>query len=204
MPPASHVLDVGCASGYLGELLAAQHCTVVGIEVDGGAARTARSSGAYLAVHEIDLDDATGELPSGPFDVILCGDVLEHLRDPELALGRLVQLVATTGQIIVSLPNVAHVSLRLQLLAGRFQYTERGILDRTHLHLYTYRRARALVERAGLRVEHQLAGSNNFGNVLSFGPRPMRLLQGLLAYNIVLVTRPMSKDNHKGRVHADH
>lgn len=190
VPPGSRVLDVGCATGYLGGLLVAKGCTVVGIEAEREAVRVARTSGAYLAVHEIDLDDATASLPSGPFDVVLCADVLEHLRHPQRTLRLLCRIVTDDGRVIVSLPNIAHLSVRIALLAGRFRYVERGILDRTHLHFYTYDSARALVEEAGLRVESVLAGSNRFGEALSFGPRPVRQLRGLLAYNIVLVARP--------------
>lgn len=190
VPPGSRVLDVGCATGYLGELLAAQRCSVVGIDADHEAVAAARLSGAYLSVHEIDLDDPVANLPRSAFDIVLCADVLEHLRDPEGALRRLRRLVADDGRLVVSLPNVAHLSVRLGLLAGRFRYTQRGILDRTHLHFYTHDSAVALVNSVGLRVESVFAGSNRFGMALSFGPRPVRRLRGLLAYNIVLVAKP--------------
>ena len=199
--PGSRVLDVGCATGYLGELLAAKECVVVGIEADPEAARLARSSGAYQAVYEIDLDDATSSLPTGAFDVVLCADVLEHLRDPPGTLRRLHPMLAEDGQLVVSLPNVAHLSVRLQLLAGHFRYTERGILDRTHLHFYTYESARALIEGSGLRVESVFAGSNRFGDIVSFGPSPVRRLRGLLAFNIVLVARPTHRVSPDYRSH---
>jgi SAM-dependent methyltransferase len=190
VPAGSRVLDVGCASGYLGEQLSIQGCTVVGIEADPEAAAAARNTGSYRRVYEMDLNDGASPLPAGPFDVVLCADVLEHLCDPTRALVRLWPLVAPTGFLIASLPNVAHFTMRAQLLAGRFKYTERGILDRTHLHLYTYDSARGLLQAAGFRLLSELAGSNRFGNALSFGPRPIRWLRGLLAYNIVLVAQP--------------
>src|SRR5438105_4996346 len=86
------------------------------------SAGAARFSGAYEAVHQIDLDDLSASLPSPPFDVVLCGDVLEHLRDPAGSLRRLSQLLADHGRVIVSLPNVAHLSIRFALLLGRFRY----------------------------------------------------------------------------------
>jgi len=190
VPTGSRVLDVGCASGYLGTQLSMRRCAIVGIEIDGRAAAVARDSGAYLEVHEIDLDDDASSLPVGPFDIVLCADVLEHLRDPERVLKRLRPLIAGTGSIVISLPNVAHVSVRARLMAGRFDYAERGILDRTHIHLYTYKSARALGRAAGFRLTAELAGSNRFGNALSFGPWPIRWLRSLLAYNIVLIAQP--------------
>jgi 2-polyprenyl-3-methyl-5-hydroxy-6-metoxy-1,4-benzoquinol methylase len=190
--PGRNVLDVGCASGYLGVLLAADGCTVVGVESDIEAAAVAKSSGAYQAVHTIDLDHAASSLPSGTFDVILCADVLEHLRQPEDVLRRLGPLLAAGGRFVISLPNVAHLSVRLELLTGRFRYADTGILDRTHLHFYTHESAQTLITAAGLRVESILSGSDHFGDMLSFGPRPVRWLRGLLAYNIVVVARSAS------------
>jgi SAM-dependent methyltransferase len=183
----------------MGELLVSRGCVAVGIEVDHEAAEAARHSGAYEFVSEVDLDDPTSSLPEGPFDVLLCADVLEHLRDPHEALVRLRSLIAPTGRLILSLPNVAHFTIRAQLLIGRFRYTERGILDETHLHLYTYQSARALVRGAGLRIDSEFAGSNRFGTALSYGPKALRRLRGLLAYNIVLVA---GSPNSRGwRIH---
>lgn len=189
VPRSTRVLDVGCASGYLGQLLAAQGCTVVGIERDAEQAQVARSSGAYVAVYENDLDDTMPTLPLNGFDVILCGDVLEHLREPVGSLTRLRALLAHSGLLVVSLPNIAHATVRLQLLVGRFRYTDRGILDRTHLHFYTHESARAFIDSAGFQVESVLSGSDRFGQLLSFGPNAIRRLRGLLAYNIIVVAR---------------
>ncbi|HEV2174916.1 MAG TPA: class I SAM-dependent methyltransferase, partial [Nitrospira sp.] len=189
IPPGSRVLDVGCASGYLGQLLAARQCTVYGIERDQAARKIARDTGSYVDVYNLDLEDDALQLPSAIFDVVLCADVLEHLRDPRRLLLQLRKHIAPSGAIIVSLPNIAHVSVRASLALGRFEYTSTGILDKTHFHLYTFSSARALLSGAGFRIDRELAGSNRFGEMLSFGPRPIRLLRGLLAYNIVLVAR---------------
>jgi 2-polyprenyl-3-methyl-5-hydroxy-6-metoxy-1,4-benzoquinol methylase len=189
VPSGSRVLDVGCASGYLGEALLAKDCTLVGIELNREAAAVARSSQAYEEIHELNLDNAHVALPPGPFDVVICADVIEHLSAPENALVRLCALLADGGRLILSVPNIAHITVRAQLLLGRFEYTNRGILDRTHLHFYTYRSAVDLIRVSGLEVDAILAGSNRFGSVLSFGPTPLRWLRGLLAYNIVLVAR---------------
>jgi 2-polyprenyl-3-methyl-5-hydroxy-6-metoxy-1,4-benzoquinol methylase/glycosyltransferase involved in cell wall biosynthesis len=189
VPENAHVLDVGCAAGYLGVDLQAKGCRVTGIELDPLYVAAARETAAYETVVELDLDDASAPLPEGPFDIALCADVLEHLRQPLETLRRLATLVRPGGQVLVSLPNVAHVSTRLRLLFGGFTYTETGTLDSTHLHLYTYRTARELVEAAGLTVTTTLAGSDHFGRLLSSGPAPARALRGLLAYNVVLVCR---------------
>lgn len=185
--PGTKVLDVGCATGYLGEALLDRGCQVWGVERDSSAARVAAR--LYDGVAEIDLDDAT-ELPwdRASFDVVLAADVLEHLRDARRAL-RLLRTYARPGAtFILSLPNVAHASIRLALLFGRFRYTESGILDRTHCSLFTFATARQLVDSSGLRVEHVFGGSDRFGRVLAL-PAVGNTLRGLLAYNIVLVAR---------------
>ena len=79
--------------------------------------------------------------------------MLEHLSDPLAALVALDGTLAAGGRVIASVPNVAHLWVRLQLLAGRFEYADRGILDRTHLRFFTRRTFIALLAQAGLAVE---------------------------------------------------
>ena len=85
-----------------------------------------------------------------PFDVVVCADVLEHLASPEALLARIHHWLHPEGILLVSIPNIANVSIRAALLFGRFRYTERGILDRSHLCFYTRSSARQLLD--GLRV----------------------------------------------------
>ena len=145
------VLDVGCSSGYLARPLVAAGCTVVGLEVDPDAAAVAREVCEDVLVGDVE----TMELPlePGSFDVVLCGDVLEHLRDPEAFLVRVRPFLRPAGRLVLTTPNVANWSMRLGLLAGRWRYTERGILDRTHTHLFTRRTLVETLERAGYRIE---------------------------------------------------
>lgn len=91
------------------------------------------------------------------YDVVVCADVLEHLAEPEALLPAIRGWLAPEGLLFVSLPNVANVTVRLSLLAGSFEYAERGILDRTHLRLYTRKSGRRLLEEAGFRVERTTA-----------------------------------------------
>jgi 2-polyprenyl-3-methyl-5-hydroxy-6-metoxy-1,4-benzoquinol methylase len=143
------VLDVGAAAGYLGALLAGDGHTVVGVERDPTAAALARRH--YAAFYECDIE-AIDRLPEPAFDVVIAGDVIEHLRDPIVGLRSLARLLAGEGRILMSVPNVAFVIVRLGLLFGRFEPAPRGILDATHLHFYTRRSVRHLVAEAGLRV----------------------------------------------------
>ena len=144
------VLDVGCSSGYLAAPLAAAGARVVGLELDPDAAEAART---YCA--EVLVGDVEGmEIPFEPasFDAIVCGDLVEHLRDPGTTLARLRPLLRHGGRLVLSTPNVANWAMRLSLLAGRWRYTERGILDRTHAHLFTRKTLTETVEAAGYRI----------------------------------------------------
>jgi 2-polyprenyl-3-methyl-5-hydroxy-6-metoxy-1,4-benzoquinol methylase len=144
------VLDVGCSSGYLARPLVARGCTVVGLELDPTAAEAAREVCEEVLVGDVE----TMELPfePGSFDVVLCGDLVEHLRDPEAFLSRVRPFLREHGRLVLTTPNVANWAMRLGLLAGRWRYTERGILDRTHTHLFTRATLVETLERAGYRV----------------------------------------------------
>jgi O-antigen biosynthesis protein len=147
---AEVVLDAGCSSGYLAERLQARGSRVYGVELDEDAAEQARRF--CEAVHVGDAE--TMDLPFEPdsFDAIVCGDLIEHLRDPRLFLERVRSLLRPGGRLVLSTPNVANWSIRVGLLFGRFRYTPRGILDRTHSHLFTRKTLIECLEAAGYRV----------------------------------------------------
>ena len=184
---AGRILDLGCASGALGAALKRrQGAEVVGIELDPGYARDAEDRLDRVVCADL---VAGLEEDLGTFDCVVAADVLEHLRDPEPVLRMLRRYVRPGGRLVVSLPNVAHASVRAALLVGRFPYRETGILDRTHLRLFTFETAQELVRSAGFRVEAAYGGSDRFGPVVNariVGP----LLRGLLAFSIVVLARP--------------
>ena len=128
------ILDVGTASGYLGKVWRKKGHAVTGIEFD-----------PVLAQHAADYYDAfeIADLESfdfpyrREFDYIVFADVLEHLRDPAAVLRRCIPALKESGKIIVSVPNIANWVIRLSLLFGKFDYADRGILDRTHLRFFT-------------------------------------------------------------------
>jgi 2-polyprenyl-3-methyl-5-hydroxy-6-metoxy-1,4-benzoquinol methylase len=144
------VLDLGFGAGLFAERIRPVCRYLAGVELDADAAR----EGARF------FDDTvTGDLLAGisgpwkePFDVVVAGDVLEHLPRPEALLAALKPLLKPGGTLLVSLPNVANVTVRASLLAGKFPYADRGILDRTHLRFYTRGSARALLAGAGYVV----------------------------------------------------
>ncbi len=143
------VLDVGAAEGYLAEILTRRGFEVTCLERDPGLA--AAAAGKCRRVVVADLEREVPPLV-GPFDVILCGDVLEHLSDPARVLASLTQHLSGDGILIASVPNVAHLWVRLQLLLGHFEYAERGILDRTHLRFFTRKSFRQLLADSKLAL----------------------------------------------------
>ncbi len=142
-------LDVGAADGFLSELLTRQGWQVTALERD--PAQAAKARGRCHEVIVADLDAAAPKL-SGAFDAIVYGDVLEHLTDPLPVLVAINRSLASDGRVVVSVPNVAHLWVRLQLLRGRWDYGDRGILDRTHLRFFTRRTFVGFLEDAGLTV----------------------------------------------------
>ena len=149
---SKRVLEVGCASGHVTRALVAQGNTVIGVEIDPEAAKTAAEHAERVVVGDLEVMDLDVELGDDRFDVVVLGDVLEHLRDPLPVLRSARRLLAPKGFIVISVPNVAHVDVRLMLLSGRWDYRDLGLMDRTHLRFFTRASARKLLADAGLAV----------------------------------------------------
>jgi SAM-dependent methyltransferase len=168
------VLDLGCAGGYLSEALAARGFSVVGVDLP-GTAHTGNIE--FIAA---DLDSGLPAL-SGRFDLILCADILEHLRDPERMLRNARALLTPGGRLLASLPNSGHAYFRWQVLRGRFPQEDRGLFDRTHVRFYTYDGWVDLLRKSGFAVEAEWASGVPIG--LKFpdlqGTAPVRLAEWL-------------------------
>jgi 2-polyprenyl-3-methyl-5-hydroxy-6-metoxy-1,4-benzoquinol methylase len=149
---ASYILDVGAGEGrtsaWLRERYPGSRSTA--LECNSEVLETLRAN-----VDDPRIVDLNAPLPSlGSPDLILCLDVLEHLPEPEKTLKSLVEFLARDGTVIVSVPNVAHLSVSFPLMfRGRFAYQDSGILDRTHLRFFVRSSAVALMNSAGLVVQ---------------------------------------------------
>ena len=141
-------LDLGAFGGEIGGAVRSHFGSTTAVERDPD--QIATLSARYDRVVIADLEQIANLPPS--VDGILLADVLEHLRDPERLLELAAQRLAPEGKIFISLPNVANLAVRIQLLLGRFDYQDRGILDRTHVRFYTRKTARKLIESAGLTI----------------------------------------------------
>jgi SAM-dependent methyltransferase len=143
------ILDAGTASGYLGKILKGRGHYVAGIECDATAAERAKDY--YNSFQVVDIE--TFEFPyRQEFDYIVFADVLEHLRDPVTVLRTCIPALKESGKIIISVPNIANFIVRLSLLFGKFDYMDRGILDRTHLRFFTLRSLKKMMSEVSCGV----------------------------------------------------
>ena len=150
IPWGARVLDVGCGTGSISSLIRdIRRCTVVGIEPHSERAMKARSRGIDVAADEVNSNTA---LSLGRFDVVLFADSLEHMPDPLSALRLSRDLLESRGCLIAAVPNVAHWTVRLNLLRGRFNYDVSGIMDATHLRWFTAKGIKQTLSRAGYDV----------------------------------------------------
>lgn len=138
--PGARVLDLGCGAGGLGQLLrqlGTDH--IDGITYNPAEAEAARQWYRKVEVADLDQCELAALLGEQAYDVIVCADVLEHLRSPERLLAQCRQYLAPGGQLLTSIPNAGHAGLIAELMGGRLQYREEGLLDRTHLRFFTRR-----------------------------------------------------------------
>lgn len=149
VPARSQVLDLGAADGSVASVLQTMGCRVWAVERDANAARAAEQWCEAVHVGDLERDDWCQVFGDQRFDVILMLDVLEHLTDPSRVLRQARDLLAPGGWAVISLPNVTHISLRLELLSGRFVYREAGLLDRTHLRFFDADGVQTLLEESG-------------------------------------------------------
>lgn len=172
----ARVLELGCGEGAtLAWLKSINRCDEgVGIELSEKAAVTARQVVDQVICADIERDRI--EFPNEYFDLILCLDVLEHLRDPWQTLSNLTRWLKPDGTVVVSIPNVRYKSVLVDLvLRGKFEYEDSGILDKTHLRFFTRASCHSLLEGAGLSVVSVLPNPRKVGgkwgliNALSFG-----------------------------------
>jgi 2-polyprenyl-3-methyl-5-hydroxy-6-metoxy-1,4-benzoquinol methylase len=149
--PVHTVLDVGCGEGGFGYLLKTRHdAEIWGVELNPSAAAKA----AQRLDRVICDDFSTADLPQHYFDCIIFNDVLEHLVDPFSAIENCQRLLKTNGAIVASIPNVRYFEAMWNLLVNQdWQYTDYGILDKTHLRFFTQKSVIATFQSAGYSIE---------------------------------------------------
>lgn len=148
------LLSVGCGAGTTELYLKHERGIpeVVGIELEPEIA--ARLEGQLDRVLVGDVEQLTLSYPPEYFDCILYPDVLEHLVNPWVTLKRHVEMLAPGGTVIISVPNVRYYFSLLRLLFGEWMYSNRGLMDRSHLRYFTLGTARQMLSQAGLVPLH--------------------------------------------------
>lgn len=144
------ILDVGCSAGYLGEYLRAQGHHVTGIDITPEAIEKAAE---FLnEAHCMKVEDYFADHPERKFDVVIFGDVLEHVTNAEEVLRLTARALKPRGRVIASIPNVSHLAVRAMLLEGRWEYANLGLLDRDHVRFFTRETIQKLFDDAGYDV----------------------------------------------------
>lgn len=167
------VLDVGCGFATTSARIQALGNEVTGIDSSAEAEEIAKTRLSRFVLADVENADAidTGER----FDVVIFADVLEHLAWPVSTLKTYLRLLKDGGSVLVSLPNVGLWSVRFAHLAGRWEYAETGVLDRTHLRFFTRRSARRMLAESGLSP---VKTTYNPGLVRPFVPLAKRFVAG--------------------------
>jgi len=181
------VLEVGCATGYISEKLKENGCKVVGIEIDKKAGKLAKKFCKDVIISDV---ESLKNIPykKNYFDVILFGDVLEHLKNPLNVLKNLRRYLKNNGYIVISVPNIAFWLIRLRLFFGKFDYKDYGIMDKTHLRFFTFKTVKELLKDAGYKISRIDIAPRCISPLIDwFIYRITKLWKSLLAYQFLIV-----------------
>lgn len=203
VPRYAQVLELGCGNGSMSRLLR-EHCQahIIGVDHDPSIVWQAQRYCDYVFTEDLDDPHSLDALEGEKFDVITLVDVLEHLKNPEALLKRLKPLLLDEGQLLLSIPNVAHASVRLELLNGQFDYEKAGILDTTHLKFFTLKSIQTLLKTVGYQLDtvdytwHDLPDDVIIHHLQAAGlePTPQALAKfhepEAIAYQFILAASP--------------
>ncbi len=181
--PGTNALDIGCSVGHFARELKKISCKVWGMDVDAQAAREAAQYCEEVVVADF---DTLQSLPFAniSFDVVLLLDVLEHLARPDRFLPLVADRLGPHGTVWISLPNVARIEHRWNLLLGRFDYQDGSALSKGHLRFFTQKTARQLIAESGLRIVSEQG--TGFASILKSKGVPMfPILHRLTAYQFL-------------------
>ena len=195
---AARILDLGCGRGGNARLLKARGQSVDGVTLSASEAEEAARHCANVYVH--DLETGLPPMPPGQrYDAVICSHVLEHIAYPDRMLADIRARLAPSGVLIVALPNLMLWKSRLRLLLGKFEYTDSGLMDHTHIRWYSFASARRLLEGQGFTVvEASVEGGLPLGPLRNLLPKRLllpldraacRAAPGLLGYEMLYVAR---------------
>lgn len=198
--PQSTVLDLGCGTGALGRWLQANGgCTIDGVTLSDQEASAAKTSYRTVAVDNLDTVDLATHFGQQRYDFIVCADVLEHLANPARILAQCRSLLAPNGALLVSVPNASYAGLIAELMQGRFDYRDEGLLDRTHLRFFTQATLLEFLNDNGWPAQslecvhrelHESEFSSDFDQLPPTVARHLLSQPNALTYQLVTCSRP--------------
>ena len=163
------VLELGAASGHVTKALKSLNNVVTAVERDARFSENLSEIADEVIITDLDWLDLRERLSGKKFEVVLAGDVLEHCSKPELVLLQIHDLLTPDGYVVISLPNVAHGDVRLSLLTGTFDYSDTGLLDRTHLRFFTRSSIHTFLHQSHFQVDAIFGSTASIGTT-EFGP----------------------------------
>jgi SAM-dependent methyltransferase len=185
--PATFVrtLEIGCGAGEFSKQFLRSADENWAVEPNPDAARLAREGKMHVLVGT--YDEVESELPDGYFDLVICNDVIEHMRDHDHFLRAIQSKMRAGGVIVGSVPNMLYFTAFVKLLAFKdWPYSDQGILDRTHLRFFTAKSFGRSLTNAGFTIE-RLQGMNNFLRIGSPSVSPLMTLPLKIAAGLVVV-----------------
>lgn len=179
------ILDIGCATGYVGSELKEMGNYVVGVDVSEPAVRQAK--GALDEAYAVDVSgDWPDEIKNKKFDFVILAEVLEHVFDPVNVLEKVNSVLADGGEIIITTPNIMAWHNRLRFIFGRFEYESQGTFDFGHIRFFTYPYLKQVLSEPGFKIEmeNHIIYPGKLTRILKFWP-------GLFANQFVIKAKKL-------------
>lgn len=149
-----NVCEFGCSSGMLSKLLKEQGCIVTGLDIDSESLNYAKEfQKETIIVNLNDIEKWVRLLEGNKYDTILFLHILEHLIEPEKVLSMALKFLKRDGIVIIAIPNINNAKDRFNIFLGDFNYSEIGVMDKTHLRFYNFKTMKNLIDDCGLIVE---------------------------------------------------
>jgi 2-polyprenyl-3-methyl-5-hydroxy-6-metoxy-1,4-benzoquinol methylase len=183
------VLDLGCGAGRVGKMLldSGRAVEVVGVEIFALAAAEARKH--YKCVHVGDVEGMTLDYHDC-FDVVICGDVLEHLKEPEKVVKEIYRWLKPGGLIVCCVPNIRYWRIsRNLILKGDWEYVSQGIMDQTHLRFFTTKSLRRMLNKASFVIEREDMRIANGPKQRAFNRLTFGVFKEFLGFQILMTAR---------------
>ena len=189
----SEVLDIGCATGFMGKYLQqVKHCNVFGVDLRSAEIEIAKQNLNFAMVGNIEDTRIVTSILSNhenkKFDCVLATSLIEHVSDPDKVIMNMKRLLKPNGKIILSTPNISHWAVIVSLLKGDFTYTDYGILDRTHLHFFTIKTFRELFVNNNVQIEKLLVDAEG-GGFPRLSLALVHFFPNLFVYQILIIGR---------------